>query len=106
MEVTFFHPRGSYTFPADVDADTTGQTCLENLIEKDFLKPPSDGQPYVLLRKTTNRQILPSMTMEQAGVQDEDGIQVLQQEQGAADTGELCRRHAVVAITTASKSRS
>lgn len=83
MNVTFLHPRESRTFPADVDPETTGQTCLTNLVSERFLEPPPSGRPYYLVLQRTQRQILPAMTMREAEVQDRDAFAVLQQDQGA-----------------------
>lgn len=83
MDVTFLHPRDSRTYQADVDAETTGQTCLDNLVKDHFIEPAPSGRPYAMVVQRNNRQILPSMSMQEADVQDNDSLAIFQQEQGA-----------------------
>ena len=83
MQVTFLHPRNSISFEADVDHDTTGQTCLEQLGKARFIEPATANRPYALMVQRTRRQLLPHMTMQDGGVQHNDALSILQQEQGA-----------------------
>ena len=83
MKVTFLDPRESISFHAEVNAETTGETCIQGLIEAKFIQPPPRGLPYSLLVTRTQRQVLPSMTLGDANVQENDALAVLQMEQGA-----------------------
>ena len=83
MEVNFLHHRDSKLFNADVDPDTTGETCIRGLIESKFIKKAPSSRPYGLSLNRTNKQILARTTMQEAGVVGGDSIQVLQEEQGA-----------------------
>ena len=83
MKVSFLHPRDSRAFPADVDHNTTGQTCLDNLVNEKFIEPTPPNRPYAMVVQRTHRQVLPSMTMQEGGVQEQDALAILQQEQGA-----------------------
>lgn len=95
MKVQFLHPRTSLGFEADVDLETTGKTCLDNLIKERFLEPPQDGRPYGMVLQRTNHQILPTMSMKEAEVHTGDSILILQQEQGArasVDASQCCQQ--------------
>jgi hypothetical protein len=83
MKATFLHPRTSEAFTADVEPNTTGKTCVDELIKANFIQPPPEGRPYGLLVTRTNKQMLSSMTMEQAGVGPDEIIAIIQMEQGA-----------------------
>lgn len=83
MRVTFLHPRDSRDFPADVDDDTDGQTCIDNLVTEKFLAPESKDQPYTLTLERTQKQILKTMKMSEAQARDNDTISIIQQERGA-----------------------
>ena len=87
MKIEFMHPRHSLTFPADVDEDTTGRTCIDNLVGEGFIPPPASGQPYAIVVQRTNRQLLPQTTMQEAQVVNGDSLCILQQEQGASAEG-------------------
>ena len=84
MNVVFLHPRDSRAFEARVDADTTGTTCIQGLVDSKFLEPAPRGRPYALLVTRTQQQMLPSTTIQEAGVQESDSLAVLQMEQGAS----------------------
>lgn len=84
MKVNFLHPRDSSTFPAEVDPETTGQTCLAGLIDSKFLSKAPRGRPYSLVITRTQVQVLAQSTMLQSGVQDNDSLAVQQMEQGAS----------------------
>lgn len=83
MKIIFLHPTDSLVFPAEVDPDTTGKTCTDNLVAERFIEPPPAGRPYAMAVQRSQRQVLPQMTMQEAGVQDKDALVILQQEQGA-----------------------
>ncbi len=83
MQVTFLHPRDSTILEADVDQNTTGERCIRGLLDDKFIDPAPSGRPYGLQVSRTQRQVLPSMTMQQAGVVGGDHLPVLQEEQGA-----------------------
>ena len=83
MEIVFLHPRTSETFGADVEPNTTGQTCTDNLVHYGFMEPAPPDRPYMMVVARTQRQLLPQMTIQEVGVQDNDALAILQQEQGA-----------------------
>ena len=83
MRVHFLHPRTSTSFGAEVESNTTGQTCIDNLVSSGFLEPAPSGRPYALSVSRNQRQLLPGMSIADAGAQDGDAIAVVQQEQGA-----------------------
>jgi len=83
MRVIFMHPRDSLTFPAEVEADTTGQTCVDNLVKEEFLTSEPQDRPYTLTLERTQKQILKTMTMGEAEIRDNDTISIVQQERGA-----------------------
>ncbi len=83
MRVKFLNPHLSTTFSADVDPYTTGGRCIQELIDADFIEQAPVGRPYALQVTRTQRQILPAMTMQDAGVIDNDALAILQMEQGA-----------------------
>lgn len=83
MRVTFLHPRDSDSYPADVEEDTTGQTCVDKLVNDKFLDVEPKDRPYSLTLERTQKQILKPMTMNEADVRDNDTIAILQQERGA-----------------------
>ena len=83
MRVVFLHPRGSGTFPAEVDDTTEGRQCIENLIKEAFLDTEPEERPYTLTLARTRKEILRNMTMKEAGVKDNDTIEVDQREKGA-----------------------
>lgn len=83
MRVIFMHPRDSGTFEADVDDDTSAQTCIDNLVSEKFLPREAKDQPYTLTLDRTQKQILKTMTMSEAGARDNDTISIIQQERGA-----------------------
>lgn len=83
MEIQLLHPQNSAAFKADVDPTTTGATCIRGLIDAGFLTPAPSGRPYSLMVSRTRTQILPSTTMQEAGVIPQDSLAVLQMEQGA-----------------------
>ena len=82
MRVTFLHPR-SGTFEAELEEDTTGQTCIDNLVKEKFLDAEQTERPYSLTLERTQKQILKTMTMGEATVRDNDTIVIIQQERGA-----------------------
>lgn len=83
MQITFLHPRDSRTLEADVEPLTNGERCVRGLVESRFIEPPTRNRPYSLVVSRSQRQILPSTTMQQAGVVEGDSLAVLQMEQGA-----------------------
>ena len=86
MTVYFLHPRDSRTFSADIDPETTGTQCIQGLEQARFLASAPPNQPYTLQLQRTQQQILPATSMQEAGVQDNDQLAVLQREQGAQAT--------------------
>ncbi len=83
MNVTFCHPRSSITFRAQVEPHTKAQACIEGLVGEGFIERADRNRPYALKLQRTNQQLIDSITMEQAGVQDNDSLVILQEEQGA-----------------------
>ena len=68
---------------AEVEDATTGQDCIDNLVKENFLVTEPQERPYTLTLKSTQKEILRSMNMKEAGVQDNDTIQIIQLEKGA-----------------------
>jgi hypothetical protein len=88
INVTFTHPReGGRSFSAKISPQCTGQMSIEGLMlgneDGPFLDVTPPGRPYELVLMRTHKDILPSMTFEQAGVMDDDVIEVRQAGQGA-----------------------
>lgn len=83
MRVRFLNPRDSRAFESDVDPETTGQRCIDGLIDAEFIQRAPEDRPYQLVVTRTNRQCLPAMTMQEAGVIEDDAIAVHQAERGA-----------------------
>jgi len=92
MELSFLHPRTSMAFKAQVEPSTTGETCIRGLINAQFVDDPPPGRPYSLIVSRTQQQILPSASMQDAGVMPGDVVSVAQNEQGAAWSAGLGRR--------------
>ena len=84
MNVVFLHPRQSGTFAAEIGAETTGEKCLQGLIESNFLEPAPSDQPYEMQVSRTRQQLGKEMTVGNADVQEGDTIAVLQRSYGAA----------------------
>lgn len=83
MGIRFLHPRTSASFKADVDPNTTGETCIHGLIEAGFIEAAPPDQPYALALTRTNGQVPLAMTMQDAGVREGDVLVVVQPEVGA-----------------------
>lgn len=88
VRVTFTNPRGGgRSFVANINPQCTGQMAIQGLIlgneEGAFLTPPPQGRPYQLIVKSSGKNITPNMTFEEAGVQNDDVIEVGQDMQGA-----------------------
>jgi hypothetical protein len=89
VRVTFTHPRdGGRSFSAKINPQCTGQMAIQGLLlgnadDGPFLAAAAPGRPYELIVKRSQTNITPNMTFEQAGVQDDDVIEVTQRGQGA-----------------------
>jgi hypothetical protein len=87
IEIHFVHPREPKTFTAEIDPECTGEEALKGLLKGDkngpFLDTPRAGQPYELIVSNTQQVIIPKMTFAQAGVVQDDTIEVRQAGQGA-----------------------
>lgn len=88
LRVTFTHPReGGRSFAANINPQCTGQMAIQGLLlgneDGAFLEAAAPGRPYELTVKRSQTNITPNMTFEQAGVQDDDVIEVRQSGQGA-----------------------
>lgn len=83
LRLGFLHPRTSLACTAEVESTATGETCIQGLIDSNFIEAPPADRPYSLILTRTQRQILPTMTMQEAGVQPGDSLAVLQMEHGA-----------------------
>ena len=86
--VTFIHPReNARSFAADVDPQCTAQVAIEGLIRGNrdgaFLEAAPPGRPYELVLKRTSTAIPPNMSFAQAGVINNDVIEIRQAGQGA-----------------------
>lgn len=83
LNLTFLHPRTSAAYKANVAPACTAQIAIEGLTSNAFLDPAPNGRPYQLVLSRTDTQLTPSQTMADAGVQENDVIEVRQQGQGA-----------------------
>jgi hypothetical protein len=88
VKVTFTYARnGGRSFVANINPQCTGQMAIQGLIlgneEGSFLEAPPPGRPYELILKRSQENITPNMTFEQAGVQNDDVIEVRQAGHGA-----------------------
>ena len=87
IEVHFIHPRSSKRFTAGISTQCTGQQAIQGLLIGDddgpFLEAAPSGRPYELVVTSTQKAITPNMTFEQAGVRNDDIIEVRQAGQGA-----------------------
>lgn len=88
VRVTFTNPRGGGGgFEANINPQCTGQMAIQGLMLGNeagaFLPPPPPGRPYELIVKRSGKNITPNMTFEEAGVVDDDVIEVQQAGQGA-----------------------
>lgn len=84
MQALFLHPRGGKVFEADVEPHTTGEQCINGLVEAKFLEPASTERPYTMIATRTQKQLLPAMRMQDVGAQQGDQFSVQQMERGAA----------------------
>lgn len=88
IKVTFTNPRGGgRSFVANINPQCTGQMAIQGLIlgneEGAFLDPAPPGRPYELVVKSSGKNITPNMTFDEAGVQNDDVIEVRQAGHGA-----------------------
>jgi hypothetical protein len=89
VKVTFTHPTDNYrAFTANISPQCTGQLAIQGLLvgntdDGPFLEAAAQGRPYGLIVKSSQINITPNMTFEQAGVQDGDVIEVTHTGQGA-----------------------
>jgi hypothetical protein len=60
------------------------KTCVDNLVGAKFIESAPDDRPYAMVVQRTQKQALPQMTMQEAGVLDNDSLAILQMERGAA----------------------
>jgi hypothetical protein len=87
IEVTFTHPRNQTSFTAFLSPQCTGQAAIQGLLAGNrngpFLEPTSPERPYELAIKRTQQAITPNTTFEEAGVVNNDVIEVRQRGTGA-----------------------
>ena len=86
MEVRFTHPRTSDNYLADVSALLTAKQAIDHLLSSPtgpFLSPLQAGELYELRLRRTGMIISPMMTMGNAGVIDQDVLDVSLAGQGA-----------------------
>lgn len=84
MQVAFLHHRTSAAYQAEVDPGTTGETCIQSLIDARFIEPNQPERPYSLIVTRTQKQLLPATSMQEAEVVAGDSIAIQQMEQGAS----------------------
>jgi hypothetical protein len=86
VEVRFTHPRTSSSYRADVSPLLTAKQALSHLLSSEtgpFLPSLQRGENYELTVRRTNVTLLPHMTMVQAGVEQDDILEVVIGGQGA-----------------------
>jgi hypothetical protein len=88
LAVTFVNPKSNArTFDANLLPECTGQMAIEGLIAGDergpFLEPAQPGRPYKLIVKSSSVNIPPNMTFREAGVVNDDVIEIGQDGMGA-----------------------
>jgi hypothetical protein len=88
LAVTFVNPRSNArVFEADLFPECTGQMAIEGLIVGDehgpFLDPAPPGRPYELVIKRSSMTITPNLTFREAGVVNDDVIEIRQAGEGA-----------------------
>ncbi len=102
ISVRFTHPRKSSIFPADVDPTLTAKGALQELLSPTngpfgpFLSPLQLGQEYCLVLNRTKSPIPLHMTMEQAGVVDEDILDIIIISQTGEELAKT--RHGVISV--------
>ena len=79
----FLSPQSGAPLDADVELGASVQDVIDNLIEGQFLKPASSDRSYSLVLARTGQALLPQQSLEQAGVQSGDHIEVTQSLTGA-----------------------
>jgi hypothetical protein len=94
IEVHFTHPATATSLTTDVSPQCTAQEAINELLSTDeqgsLLPIPSSGTRYHLMLRKTEALIAPSMTFEEAGVEDGDTVDVLLEAQGGGpDWAEL-----------------
>jgi hypothetical protein len=80
ITVRFTHPRKSNTYGANIDTQLTAKEAIEALLSPltgPFLQPAPLGQEYLLVLRRTSTLILSNMTMDTAGVKDNDILEVV-----------------------------
>ena len=80
LKVRFTHPRKSTSFPADVDTQLTAKEAIRELSSAGsgpFLPSLQPGQEYVLVLNRTSTLLTPNMTMDAAGVIENDTLAVV-----------------------------
>jgi hypothetical protein len=86
MEVTLIHPRKGETLLVEIDPSITAKQILNALMDAKtgpFLPPLRRGEGYELMVRSTNMSLPSHMTAREAGVMDEDIIEVVIAGQGA-----------------------
>jgi hypothetical protein len=88
LAVTFVNPRSNArVFEADLVPECTGQMAIEGLLVGNelgpFLEPAPPGRPYELVIKRSSVTITPNMTFSDAGVINDDVIEIRQAGEGA-----------------------
>jgi hypothetical protein len=87
IRVHFTHPRNSLTYSVNISPLCTGQIALDGLTSQGkngrFLDPAPQGRTYQLIIKRNSHQITPTMTFQQAGVINDDYIDIGLDSQGA-----------------------
>lgn len=76
LNLAFHHPNTGSTFRANVAPACTAQIAIDALIGAKFLDPTSDDQPYGIAKLGTDVILPPTMTMAEAGVRDDDMLEV------------------------------
>jgi hypothetical protein len=83
LQITCQEKNRPDTFEAEVAADCTGQEIVRGLVEAGYLAAPSGNRSYRLTNGRTGVEIVPSMTLEQAGVVPGEVLTVTSDHHGA-----------------------
>lgn len=86
MRLYFPHPTTSESYEAMVAPECTAQLALQRLQAQEtgpFLRPAPAERPYQLVVARTQTIMPPGVTMREAGVVENDVLNVVQKHQGA-----------------------
>lgn len=76
MAVTFVLPHCGWEFPAEIGVTTTGQTCIERLIQEQFLTVTERFHEHFMTNERTGRRVALDRPLTESEVRDGDRLQV------------------------------